>query len=146
MEVYFPVRLESYQNSFSIYGQINSESLKLIDLNFFYFNLYVMSRCSPTNPSWMWIKIIKTCSSTFDNLLKSIIAHVSWRSLLIASLNLFSLSLVTGPNGISNGFLGVEVRIASFPLPWKDSPSNDYLHQTKKVRYIKCSTKTIFTW
>jgi hypothetical protein len=31
-----------------------------------------------------------------------------------ASYNLFALSLITGPNGTSNGSLGIESRIASF--------------------------------
>jgi hypothetical protein len=43
---------------------------------------------------------------------KSTLAHVSWRSPIIVSLNLFILSLVTRPYGTSNGCHGVEARIS----------------------------------
>jgi hypothetical protein len=46
--------------------------------------------------------------------LKVLVAHVSGKNPLITFLNFFALSLVTRPNETFDGFLGVEVRIASY--------------------------------
>jgi len=62
-----------------------------------------MALVPPTSPSWTWIRLIKACSLLLQILLKSTLAHVSWRSPLKASLNFLALSLVSGPTRTSNG-------------------------------------------
>jgi hypothetical protein len=60
------------------------------------------------------------CSSFFDIFSKSTLAHVSWRSPLIASLNYFAQSLITRPNGTFKRSLNVEAKITSLVLPFHD--------------------------
>jgi len=81
-------------------------------------NPCVMVLVPPISPSWTWIKLIKAWSLLLQILLKSTLAHVSWRNPLKASLNFLALSLVTGSTGTSNG--SFDGWIASSPLSSKE--------------------------
>jgi hypothetical protein len=72
-----------------------------------YSNIFVMSECPLTSPSWIWVKLFKTFTLLFNIFLKSTLSYVFWRNSLKYSLNLLVLSFVIGPTRTSNESLNV---------------------------------------